>query len=82
MCSTKWAIPLRSSLSCRDPRVSQTPMLTDRTCGIVSVTSRRPLSRTSRTIIAKSLTERAWPEAADCLPEKRDHITSAGPAVV
>ena len=48
MCSTKWAIPLRASLSCRDPRVSQTPMATDLTCGIVSVRSRNPLSRTAR----------------------------------
>jgi hypothetical protein len=49
MCSTKWAIPLRSSLSCRDPRINQTPMVTDRTCGMVSVMRRKPLSRTSRT---------------------------------
>ena len=34
MCSTKWAMPLRSTDSCREPRVSQTPRLTDRTCGI------------------------------------------------
>ena len=35
-------------VSWRDPRVSQTPMLTERTCGIGSVRRRRPLSRTSR----------------------------------
>jgi hypothetical protein len=51
MCSTKCAMPLRSSLSWREPRVSQTPIVTDRTCGMVSVMSRRPLSRTSRTTI-------------------------------
>ena len=32
MCSTKWAMPPRSAVSWRDPRVSQTPMLIDRTC--------------------------------------------------
>ena len=48
MCSTKCAMPLSSSLSWREPRISQTPMLTDRTCGIVSVMRRRPVSRTSR----------------------------------
>ena len=37
--------------SWREPRVSHTPIVTDRTCGIVSVMSRRPLSRTSRTIM-------------------------------
>jgi hypothetical protein len=31
MCSTKWAMPLRSSVSWRDPRISQTPIVTDRT---------------------------------------------------
>ena len=38
-----------ASDSWRDPRVSHTPMVTDRTCGIVSVMRRRPVSRTSRT---------------------------------
>ena len=50
MCSTKCAMPPRSALSCREPRVSQTPMLTDLTCVIRSVRMRRPLSRTSLTI--------------------------------
>ena len=50
MCSTKWAMPPRSAVSCREPRVSQTPMLIERTCVIRSVRMRRPLSRTSRTI--------------------------------
>src|SRR6476620_1214345 len=43
-------MPLSSALSCRDPLVSQTPMLTDRTCVIGSVRMRRPLSSASRTI--------------------------------
>ena len=51
MCSTKCAIPPCASDSCRDPRVSHTPIVTDRTCGIVSVMRRRPLSSTSRTTI-------------------------------
>ena len=42
-----------SAVSWRDPRVSHTPMLTERTCGIDSVTRRRPLSRTSRTIMVR-----------------------------
>ena len=50
MCSTKCAMPPRSAVSCREPRVSQTPMLTERTCVIRSVRMRRPLSRTSLTI--------------------------------
>src|SRR5258705_12684716 len=50
MCSTKCAIPPRSALSWREPRVSQTPMLIERTCVMRSVRKRRPLSRTSRTI--------------------------------
>src|SRR5689334_2951913 len=48
MCSTKCAMPLCAGVSWWDPRISQTPMLTDRTCGIDSVMRRRPLSRTSR----------------------------------
>ena len=31
MCSTKCAMPPLSAVSCREPRVSQTPMLTERT---------------------------------------------------
>ena len=31
MCSTKWAMPPCAAVSSREPRVSQTPMLTDRT---------------------------------------------------
>src|SRR5450759_2528665 len=50
MCSTKWAIPPRSAVSCRDPRVSHTPMLIERTSVIRSVRMRSPLSRTSLTI--------------------------------
>src|SRR5215211_6571392 len=50
MCSTKWAMPPRSAVSCRDPRVSQTPILIERTWVIFSVRRRRPLSRTSLTI--------------------------------
>ena len=48
MCSTKCAMPSCASGSWRDPRVSQTPMLTDRTCGMRSVTRRSPFGRTSR----------------------------------
>ena len=51
MCSTKCAMPLSSSVSCRDPRVSHTPRLTERTCPIDSVTRRIPLSSASRTIM-------------------------------
>src|SRR4029079_11721564 len=50
MCSTKWAMPPRSAVSCREPRVSHTPMLTERTCVIRSVRIRSPLSRTSLTM--------------------------------
>src|SRR5579862_5522214 len=50
MCSTKWAMPPRSAVSCRDPRVSQTPMLIERTCVIRSVRMRSPLSSTSLTM--------------------------------
>jgi hypothetical protein len=50
MCSTKCAMPPRSAVSWREPRVSHTPMLIDRTCVIRSVRIRRPLSRTSLTI--------------------------------
>src|SRR4051812_6421720 len=56
MCSTKCAIPLRGSASWREPRVSHTPMLTERTWGIVSVMRRRPVSRTSRVTIACCMT--------------------------
>ena len=38
--------PLRASTSWREPRVSHTPIVTDRTWGIVSVISRNPLSST------------------------------------
>ena len=41
----------RPRLSWREPRVSHTPIVTDRTWGIVSVMSRNPLSSTSRTTI-------------------------------
>ena len=50
MCSTKCAMPLCSCGSWREPRASQTPMLTERTCGICSVRRRRPLGSTSRTM--------------------------------
>src|SRR5881394_1901839 len=50
MCSTKWAIPPRSAVSCREPRVSQTPMLIERTCVIRSVKIRSPLPSTSLTM--------------------------------
>src|SRR5436190_19145729 len=50
MCSTKWAMPLSAALSWRDPLVSHTPMLTERTCVIGSVRMRRPLSSASRMI--------------------------------
>jgi hypothetical protein len=52
MCSTKCATPLSASLSCRDPRVSQTPTLTDRTCGMLSVTSLSPDRSVSATTIS------------------------------
>ena len=35
-------MPLSASLSWREPRISQTPIETDRTCGIDSVTRRNP----------------------------------------
>src|SRR3954469_15275354 len=43
-------MPPRSAVSWRDPRVSHTPMLTERTCVIRSVRIRSPLSRTSLTM--------------------------------
>src|SRR3954451_6527067 len=43
-------MPPRSAVSCLEPRVSQTPMLTERTCVIRSVRIRSPLSRTSLTM--------------------------------
>src|SRR6187399_433867 len=43
-------MPLSAALSCRDPLVSHTPILTERTCVIGSVRMRRPLSSASRTI--------------------------------
>jgi len=61
MCSTKCAMPLRSAVSWRDPRVSQTPMLIERTCDIRSVRMRRPLSRTSLTIGVFDTVERLQP---------------------
>ncbi len=42
MCSTKCATPLSASDSWREPRVSHTPTVTERTWGIASVTSRKP----------------------------------------
>ena len=51
MCSMKWAMPLCSSGSSREPRVSQTPTDTERTWSMRSVIRRTPLSNTSRTII-------------------------------
>ena len=42
MCSMKWAIPLRSGDSPREPVLSQIPRRHDRTCGIFSVTTTRP----------------------------------------
>src|SRR5690606_35579286 len=50
MCSTKWAMPLSSVDSCREPRASHTPTLTERTCGIRSVSTRNPPGRTVRPI--------------------------------
>jgi hypothetical protein len=57
MCSTKCATPLSASDSCRDPRVSQTPTVTDRTCGMHSVTNRSPESNRSETTMADFLEE-------------------------
>jgi hypothetical protein len=48
MCSTKWAMPAFSAGSCREPRVSQMPTATERTCGIRSVARRTPLASTVR----------------------------------
>src|SRR6476469_5714821 len=50
MCSTKCAMPPRSAVSWREPRVSQTPMLIEQTCVIRSVKIRSPLSSTSLTM--------------------------------
>ena len=49
MYSVKCATPLSWSASWRDPRVSQTPTVTDRTCGIDSVTRRKPEGNVSVT---------------------------------
>ena len=49
MCSTKCATPLSASDSCREPRFSHTPTLTERTCGIDSVMSRSPDGKVSET---------------------------------
>src|SRR5688572_23168828 len=43
-------MPLLSAVSWREPRVSHTPMLIERTCVMRSVRMRSPLPRTSRTI--------------------------------
>ena len=43
MCSTKCAMPPRSAVSCRDPRVSQTPMLIERTCVIALGEDAKPV---------------------------------------
>src|SRR6266852_2648155 len=73
-------MPPRSAVSCRDPRVSHTPMLMDRTWVISSVTRRRPLPNTSLTIgeFAKmKRSQRTGSEPAD-VPQTidREGITS------
>src|SRR5262245_62837282 len=65
MCSTKCAMPPYSAVSWRDPRVSHTPMLIERTCDIRSVRIRSPLSRTSLTIGA--------------FDKMKPHVTIEGP---
>src|SRR3990172_12057668 len=77
MCSTKCAMPVCSTGSCRDPRVSHTPTATDRTCGIRSVARRTPLARTAR----RMLDSGTWrPAAVKWLQQKElpfNHITAA-----
>src|SRR5207248_4498289 len=46
-CSIRWEIPPRPSGSTREPVSTQIPTATERTCGIVSVTSRMPLGSRS-----------------------------------
>jgi hypothetical protein len=45
MCSMKWEMPLTSGASSREPQSIQTPMATDRMCGMRSVRTSRPLGR-------------------------------------
>jgi hypothetical protein len=73
MCSTKCAMPPRSAASWRDPRVSQTPMLIERTAVILSVRRRRPLPRTSLTIAG-------FDKVLDSQQERGDRIDRAGNA--
>src|SRR5688572_2981509 len=78
MCSTKCAMPLFCCGSCREPRASHTPMLTERTCGIRSVKSRRPLGSTSRTMAASDTLANwgtAKPLTDRSLEERRHLIT-------
>ena len=48
MCSTKWEMPLSGGGSSREPESIQTPMETERTWGMRSVRTSRPLGRTVR----------------------------------
>src|SRR6266446_5971961 len=50
MCSMKWAIPLLSGDSPREPVPTQMPTDTERTCGIFSVTTTRPFGNSARSI--------------------------------
>src|SRR3990167_2068354 len=45
MCSSIWAMPFSSALSCRVPQATQMPSEADSTSGISSTATRRPLAR-------------------------------------
>src|SRR5918992_4011553 len=53
-CSRKWDAPWIRGASSRDPAVTQTPRVTDRTHGMRSVTNRMPESCSLRRITARS----------------------------
>src|SRR5208283_4631311 len=50
ICSRKWAIPFSVAFSRREPLFTQMPTETERTCGIVSVMTIKPLGKTCRRI--------------------------------
>src|SRR3954454_23383000 len=59
MCSMKWEMPFTFGVSRRAPVPIQTPMLTERTCGTVSVMIRMPLGREVRLMSRRFGTEDA-----------------------
>ena len=60
MCSTKWEMPFRTRDSSREPESIQTPMETERTWGMDSVRTSRPLGRRVRRMLrAGDAVERA-----------------------